>query len=226
MKKIIIAIDGNSGCGKSTTAKAVAKTLKYIYIDTGAMYRAVTLYFIRNDIDLKDEKQVAKALEHIQISFKYDPEQGLNETYLNAENVEAEIRGMEVSNWVSPVSAISLVRKKMVEQQRELGMAKGVVMDGRDITTVVFPDADLKIFMKADLDVRAGRRKKELKERGKDVGMHVVVKNLEDRDRIDSSRADSPLRKADGAYEIDTSHLTFDEQVKKVLDLAGTIING
>jgi cytidylate kinase len=226
MKNIIIAIDGNSGCGKSTTAKAVAKILKYIYIDTGAMYRAVTLYFIRNNIDLKDEKQVTNALEHIHISFKYDPEQGLNVTYLNGENVEAEIRGMEVSNWVSPVSSISLVRRKMVEQQRELGKGKGVVMDGRDITTVVFPDADLKIFMKADLDVRAGRRKKELKEKGKDVGMHDVVKNLEDRDRIDSSRADSPLKKADGAYEIDTSHLTFDEQVKKVLDLAGTIING
>ncbi len=225
MRKIIIAIDGNSGCGKSTTAKAVAKALNYIYIDTGAMYRAVTLYFLRNGVDINDDKQIAEALDHIHISFKYNPEKKQNETYLNGENVEEEIRGMEVSNFVSPVSAIPMVRRKMVQQQRELGEGKGVVMDGRDISTVVFPDADLKIFMKADLDVRAERRRKELKEKGKDVDLDKVVENLENRDHIDSSRADSPLKKAEGAYEIDTSHLTFDEQVQKVLDLANAIIN-
>ncbi len=226
MKKIIIAIDGNSGCGKSTTAKAVAKALQYIYIDTGAMYRAVTLYFIRHGVDLNDEEQVAKALKDIHITFKYDPERGVNETYLNGENVEEEIRGMEVSSLVSPVSAIPMVRRKMVEQQRELGRDKGVVMDGRDIGTVVFPDADLKIFMKADLKIRAERRKKELKEKGKKVNLENVVKNLEDRDHIDSNRADSPLKKAEGAYEIDTSHLKFDEQVQIVLDLAKAVIKG
>jgi len=223
MKKIIIAIDGNSGCGKSTTAKAVARALQYIYIDTGAMYRAVTLYFIRNEVDLNDKEQVADALKGIHISFKYDPLQGLNEAYLNGENVEEEIRGMEVSNLVSPVSAIPMVRRKMVEQQREMGNAKGVVMDGRDIGTVVFPNAALKIFMLADLDVRAERRKKELRENGKKVVLDEVVKNLENRDKIDSSRADSPLKKADGAYVIDTSHIAFEEQVQRVMDLVDEI---
>lgn len=223
MKEIIIAIDGGSGCGKSTTAKAVARALHYIYIDTGAMYRAVTLYFIRNEIDLNDEKQVADALNHIHISFKYDPAGGLNEAYLNGENVEGEIRGMEVSNLVSPVSAIPMVRRKLVEKQRAMGNAKGVVMDGRDIGTVVFPNAELKIFMMADLEVRADRRKKELGEKGTQVMLEDVVKNLDNRDKIDSSRADSPLKKADGAFVIDTSHITFDEQVQRVLNLADEI---
>jgi len=223
MKEIIIAIDGNSGCGKSTTAKAVAKNLHYIYIDTGAMYRAVTLYFIRNEIDLDDEEQVASALNNIHISFKYDPSLGLNEAYLNSENVEEEIRGMDVSNLVSPVSAISMVRRKMVEQQREMGKGKGVVMDGRDIGTVVFPEAELKIFMSANLEVRADRRKKELKEKGKQVVLDEVAQNLKSRDQIDSSRVDSPLKKADGAYEIDTSYISFEEQVQRVLDLADEI---
>ena len=223
MKEIIIAIDGNSGCGKSTTAKAVAKNLHYIYIDTGAMYRAVTLYFIRKEIDLDDEGQVASALKNIHISFKYDPSLGLNEAYLNNENVEEEIRGMDVSNLVSPVSAISMVRRKMVEQQREMGKGKGVVMDGRDIGTVVFTEAELKIFMSANLEVRADRRKKELKEKGKQVVLDEVAKNLKSRDQIDSSRADSPLKKADGAYEIDTSYILFEEQVQRVLDLADEI---
>ncbi len=223
MKEIIIAIDGNSGCGKSTTAKAVAKKLHYIYIDTGAMYRAVTLYFIRNEIDLDDEQQVAGALKNIHISFKYNSSLGLNEAYLNNENVEEEIRDMEVSGLVSPVSAISIVRRKMVEQQREMGKGKGVVMDGRDIGTVVFPEAELKIFMSATLEVRASRRKKELKEKGKQVVLEEVTKNLENRDHIDSSRADSPLKKAIGAYEVDTSYISFEEQVQKVLDLADKI---
>ncbi len=219
MKNIVIAIDGNSGCGKSTTAKAVAKALKYIYIDTGAMYRAVTLFFIRNNVDLKDDKQVEEALNDIRISFEYNNETGTNDTFLNGENVECEIRQMEVSNLVSPVSEISRVRKKLVEQQRILGNGKGVVMDGRDIGTVVFPDADLKIFMTANLEVRAERRKKELLEKKSDVNLEEVVDNLRNRDRIDSSRADSPLKKADDAYEIDTSNISFDAQVNQVLEL-------
>jgi len=218
MEDIIIAIDGNSGCGKSTTAKAVAKSLGYIYIDTGAMYRAVTLYFIRNGIDLQDTKAVEKALREINISFMRNPESKTNETFLNGENVEGEIRGMAVSGLVSPVSEISLVRKKLVEQQREMGRKKGIVMDGRDIGTVVFPDAHLKIFMTANLETRAQRRKLELEEKGKDVPLEEVIRNLSDRDKIDSSRADSPLKKANDALEIDTSHLTIDEQVDLVLN--------
>ena len=225
MKKIIIAIDGNSGCGKSTTAKALAKKLHYIYIDTGAMYRAVTLFFIQHGIDLKNEEDVKNALDQIDISFKYNEETGHNDTYLNGKNVEKEIRKMEVSNLVSPVSEIPAVRRKLQEQQRRLGEAKGVIMDGRDIGTVVFPDADLKIFMTADLAVRAERRKKELLEKGSDVNLDEVNENLKNRDRIDSSRADSPLKKADDAIVVDTSHLTFDEQVNKILELAQQKIN-
>ena len=217
MKDIIVAIDGNSGCGKSTTAKAVAKALGYIYIDTGAMYRAVTLYFIRNNVDFKKPEAVAVALPNVQISFKFNPELERNEAYLNNENVEAEIRGMEVSNLVSPVSEISAVRRKLVEQQREMGLKKGIVMDGRDIGTVVFPQAELKIFMSANLETRAKRRKLELEEKGKDVAIEDVLANLSNRDRIDSSRADSPLKKAEDAYEIDTSEITIDQQVELVL---------
>ena len=220
MKKIIIAIDGNSGCGKSTTAKALAKKLHYIYIDTGAMYRAVTLFFIEHDIDLNNEEDVKNALAQIDISFKYNEETGHNDTYLNGKNVEREIRQMEVSNLVSPVSEIPAVRRKLQEQQRRLGEDKGVVMDGRDIGTVVFPDADLKIFMTADLEVRAERRRKEMHEKGMNVELNEVIVNLKERDRIDSSRADSPLKKADDAIVVDTSHLTFDEQVNKILELA------
>ncbi len=220
MKKIIIAIDGNSGCGKSTTAKALAKKLHYIYIDTGAMYRAVTLFFIEHDIDLNNEEDVKNALAQIDISFKYNEETGHNDTYLNGKNVEREIRQMEVSNLVSPVSEIPAVRRKLQEQQRRLGEDKGVVMDGRDIGTVVFPDADLKIFMTADLEVRAERRRKEMHEKGMNVELNEVIANLKERDRIDSSRADSPLKKADDAIVVDTSHLTFDEQVNKILELA------
>lgn len=220
MKKIIIAIDGNSGCGKSTTAKALAKKLHYIYIDTGAMYRAVTLFFIEHDIDLNNEEDVKNALAQIDISFKYNEETGHNDTYLNGKNVEREIRQMEVSNLVSPVSEIPAVRRKLQEQQRRLGEDKGVVMDGRDIGTVVFPDADLKIFMTADLEVRAERRRKEMHEKGMNVELNEVIANLKERDRIDSSRADSPLKKANDAIVVDTSHLTFDEQVNKILELA------
>ncbi len=225
MKKIIIAIDGNSGCGKSSTAKAIAKQLQYIYIDTGAMYRAVTYFFIKNNIDLQNEQDVAEALKQIDISFEYNIPTSKNETYLNGKNVEYQIRQMEVSNLVSPVSEISAVRRKLVEQQRRMGQGKGVVMDGRDIGTVVFPDAELKIYMTASLEVRAERRRLELQEKGVEVDLKEVMENLSKRDQIDSSRKDSPLKKADGAIEIDTSNLTFDEQVNKILVLVDKLID-
>lgn len=224
MKKIIIAIDGNSGCGKSSTAKAIARELQYIYIDTGAMYRAVTLFFIEHGVDLKNDTDVTQALQQIDISFEFNRNTGRNETYLNGMNVEHDIRQMEVSNLVSPVSEISRVRRKLVDQQRRLGQQKGVVMDGRDIGTVVFPEAELKIFMTASLEVRAQRRKLELKEKGVTVDLQEVLENLQSRDRIDSSRADSPLKKAEDAIDIDTSHMAFEEQVQKILDLARGII--
>jgi len=219
MKEIVIAIDGNSGCGKSSTAKVLAQKLKYIYIDTGAMYRAVTLFFIKHNIDLKNDLDVEQALKQIDISFEYNIETGKNETFLNGKNVENEIRQMEVSNLVSPVSEISKVRRKLVDQQRRMGEGKGVVMDGRDIGTVVFPNAELKIFMTADLEVRAERRKLELAEKGSIVDLSDVIENLKTRDNIDSSRADSPLKKADDAQVVDTSTLTFDEQVDQILHL-------
>ncbi|MDZ7605274.1 MAG: (d)CMP kinase [Cyclobacteriaceae bacterium] len=169
MKEIIIAIDGNSGCGKSSTAKVIARELQYIYIDTGAMYRAVTLFFIEHGVDLKNDTDVELALQQIDISFEFNRTTGKNETYLNGMNVEHDIRQMKVSNLVSPVSEISRVRRKLVDQQRRLGQQKGVVMDGRDIGTVVFPEAELKIFMTASLEVRAQRRKLELEEKGVEV---------------------------------------------------------
>ncbi|NJN25410.1 MAG: (d)CMP kinase [Cyclobacteriaceae bacterium] len=219
MKKIVVALDGNSGCGKSSTAKVLARRLKFIYIDTGAMYRAVTLFFIKNKVDIKNDLDVEQALKEVDISFVYNIESGKNETFLNGKNVEAEIRGMEVSNMVSPVSEISRVRKKLVEQQRRLGEGNNVVMDGRDIGTVVFPHADLKIFMTADLEVRAQRRQKELKEQGVEVPLTEVIDNLRNRDVIDSSRKDSPLRQAPDAHVVDTSLLTFDQQVEHILRL-------
>lgn len=225
MEKIIIAIDGNSGCGKSSTAKALARELQYIYIDTGAMYRAVTYFFIKNGIDLKNEQDVAGALNQIDVSFEYNISTGKNETYLNGKNVEFQIRQMEVSNLVSPVSEISAVRRKLVEQQRRMGQQKGVVMDGRDIGTVVFPQAELKIFMTASLEIRAERRQLELREKGTEVDIKEVIENLGSRDHIDSSREDSPLKKAEGAIEVDTSNLTFDEQVRQILVLAKELID-
>lgn len=215
----MIAIDGNSGCGKSSTAKVLARKLKYIYIDTGAMYRAVTLFFIKYQIDLKNDLAVEEALKQIDISFKYNIDTGENETFLNGKNVEKKIREMEVSNLVSPVSELSRVRRKLVEQQRRLGEGKGVVMDGRDIGTVVFADAELKIYMTADLKVRAFRRQKELQGNNTKVELEDVMGNLKNRDIIDTSRADSPLKKADDAYVIDTSNLAFDEQVNQILSL-------
>ncbi len=204
MKKIIIAIDGFSGCGKSTTARGVAKELNYIYLDSGAMYRAVTRFFLLHSVDLKDELQVAQALEEIQLSFEMTS-QGY-QIAMNGTIVEPDIRSMEVSRKVSDVASISAVRRQLVSQQQMLGKEKGVVMDGRDIGTVVFPDAELKVFMRASLDIRAERRLLELKERRIDSTLTQVLDNLKRRDRIDSSRADSPLMKAEDAVELDTSN--------------------
>lgn len=218
--KIIIAIDGLSGCGKSSTAKAASKKLNYTYIDSGAMYRAVTLYFLNNDIKEEDKAAIESVLQNIHITFKYNKEKDRNETYLNDEMVEDDIRTMKVSDNVSWVSAISAVRKKMVEQQQKLSIGKGVIMDGRDIGTVVFPNADLKIFMTADTEVRALRRKLELKEKGIEVSLREVIENLKKRDEIDSNREDSPLKKAKDAIELNTTHLNFDQQVENVVNLA------
>ncbi len=220
MSKINIAIDGLSGCGKSSTAKAVAKALHYKFIDTGAMYRAVTLYFIQNDIDLTNHDQVMQALSEIQIDFEFNQKSQKNETILNQQNVEEEIRKMDVSQKVSPVSAIKEVRVAMVAQQQEMGKYRGVVMDGRDIGSVVFPDAELKVFMTASTEIRAKRRKEELAAKGEIVDLKDIIENLESRDHQDSTRAESPLIKVEDAIEIDTSDLKFENQVQKVLDLA------
>lgn len=219
-KRINIAIDGLSGCGKSSTAKAVAKELGYTFIDTGAMYRSVTLYFIRNNVDINDSAAVDLALSQIKIEFRYNKDLQKAETYLNQQNVENEIRKVYVAEQVSQVAALKPVRVAMVKQQQEMGRSKGVVMDGRDIGSVVFPDAELKVFMTASTDVRALRRVSELEAKGEKVDFQEIKKNLEDRDRIDSTRVESPLIKVDDAVEIDTSHLQFNDQVEKVLTLA------
>jgi len=220
MKKIIIAIDGYSACGKSTTAKMVASILNYGYIDTGAMYRAVTLFFLDNYIDITNPKSVTKALSAIEINFHCSPKSGENETHLNGLKVEGVIRDMRVSEKVSEVSAIKAVRVAMVAQQQKMGKNKSIVMDGRDIGTVVFPMADLKIFMTADFDIRAERRQKELLEKGNLVDLVIVQNNLSKRDQIDTNRKESPLKKANDAIQIDTTHVTFDEQVEQIVNLA------
>lgn len=220
MSRINIAIDGLSGCGKSSTAKAVAKSLHYKFIDTGAMYRAVTLYFIQNNIDLADHDRVMYALSEIKVDFEFNQESQKNETILNQQNVEQEIRKMYVAEKVSSVSAIKEVRLAMVAQQQEMGKHKGVVMDGRDIGSVVFPDAELKVFMTASTQVRAKRRQEELAAKGEVVDLKDIMENLESRDHQDSTRAESPLIKVGDAIEIDTSDLKFDNQVQKVLNLA------
>lgn len=219
MTKIIIAIDGHSATGKSSTAKKVAKHLGYIYLDSGAMYRAATLYFLRNNISLTDESAVNNALSKIQIEFKKDA-LGLPLTYLNGANVEEEIRSMKVSGKVSAVSALKPVRVAMVAQQRKLGGAKGIVMDGRDIGSVVFPEAELKIFMTASARIRAERRLKELEEKGDKTPFEEVLKNVIERDEKDSTRKESPLLKVEDAIEIDNSTMTFDAQVQKIIQLA------
>lgn len=224
MRKIVIAIDGYSGCGKSTTAKSVAAQLGYAYIDSGAMYRAVTLYFHQNYINIENPVAVSKALENINIKFVFNSQSKCNEVFLNGLNVEEEIRKLYVSDKVSEVSAIPAVRHQMTAIQKKLGKKKGVVMDGRDIGTTVFPEAELKIFMMADVFLRAQRRQKELLEKDEVVGLEEIIENLKKRDHIDTTRKESPLVKADDAYCIDTSFLTIEEQVEKVLEIATTTI--
>jgi CMP/dCMP kinase len=219
LKKIVIAIDGYSACGKSTTAKMVAGVLGYRYIDTGAMYRAVTLYFLDHHISLTHPKDISRALLDVQVTFKNNSK-NVTETYLNGLNVEKEIRKMKISQNVSQVSTIKEVRHAMVEQQRRLGKEKGVVLDGRDIGTVVFPNADLKLFMVADIALRAYRRQKELMERDQLVDLDDVIENIRQRDLIDTTRTESPLRQAEDAIVIDTTHITIDEQVDEVVRLA------
>ena len=216
MKKITIAIDGHSSCGKSTMAKALAKKLGYIYVDTGAMYRAVTLYCMRNDLFDADGNVNAEALQaampDVKVSFKFNEETGRPDTYLNGERVEDIIRSIEVSNNVSKVAAIPFVREAMVDQQREMGKEKGIVMDGRDIGTTVFPDAELKIFVTASAEVRAQRRYDELQAKGMPADYDDILKNVQERDYIDSHREVSPLRQADDALLLDNSHMTIEEQ--------------
>lgn len=222
-KKITIAIDGFSSTGKSTVAKRLAKDLGYIYVDTGAMYRAVTLYMMRKVFVSEsnfNKEAILRHLPFVDLEFKLNKKTGNADMYMEEENVEKEIRYMEVSRHVSRVSAIPEVRKKLVEQQQEMGKEKGVVMDGRDIGTVVFPDAELKIFMTASTEKRAQRRYDELIERGEDVEYEEVEKNVKERDYLDSTREDSPLRKADDAIEFDNSNLGLEEQFEKVLKIA------
>ena len=216
-KKIIITIDGWSSCGKSTLAKQLAKKLGYKYIDSGAMYRAITLYFLRNHVDWTDEKEVREALLNITLEFEYNPVSDKSEIILNGENVEYVIRDLVVAEKVSDVAAIKAVRDFAVAQQQKMGEKKGIVMDGRDIGTVVFPNAELKIFMTADNAVRVERRFKELYDKNPNITIEEVKNNLEMRDYIDSHREVSPLRKADDAVILDNTNLTPDEQLKKTL---------
>lgn len=219
-QKIIITIDGWSSCGKSTLARQLARELGYVYIDSGAMYRAITLYFLRNHVDWTNPEAVHKALENIHLEFQSNHKTGQSEIYLNGENVEYVIRDLVVAEKVSEVAAIREVREFAVRQQQQMGKNKGIVMDGRDIGTVVFPDAALKIFMTADKDVRVRRRFQELYEKNPNVTMEEVKANLEMRDYIDSHREVSPLRKADDALVLDNSHLTIKEQLDIALQWA------
>ena len=216
MKKITIAIDGFSSCGKSTMAKDLAREVGYIYVDTGAMYRSVTLYALRNALFLDDgkvdEERLHADIDKINIMFRLNAETGRPDTYLNGECVENEIRGLEVSSRVSLIAAIPFVREKLVREQQKMGQAKGIVMDGRDIGTVVFPDAELKIFVTASAEVRAQRRYDELRAKGMPADYADILKNVQERDYIDSHRAVSPLKKAADAIELDNSHMTIAEQ--------------
>ena len=227
-KKITIAIDGFSSTGKSTLAKQLAKHLGYVYVDTGAMYRAVTFFAMQNGYitaDYFDKQTLINSLPSIKLHFEFNPELGFAEMYLNDVNVEREIRTLDVSNFVSLVAEVSEVRAKLVEQQQEMGKGKGIVMDGRDIGTVVFPKAELKVFMTASSEMRAQRRFEELQEKGQSVSYEEVFKNVEQRDYIDTHRDDSPLRKADDAIEIDNSYLTREEQFNAVLEMVDEVIN-
>lgn len=223
MKKITIAIDGYSSCGKSTMAKQLARKLGYIYVDTGAMYRSVTLYALRNGIfnadGSIDTERLQAEMPNIHISFQLNASTGTPDTYLNGELVEKEIRSLQVSNHVSPIAALPFVREALVALQRQMGAAKGVVMDGRDIGTTVFPDAELKVFVTASAAVRAQRRYDELQAKGMPAKLEDILKNVEERDYIDTHREVSPLRKADDAVELDNSHMTIPEQDKWLMDI-------
>ncbi|MFK8266845.1 (d)CMP kinase [Capnocytophaga cynodegmi] len=242
MQKIIIAIDGFSSTGKSSTAKKVAQQLGYVYVDTGAMYRTVTYLAVKegyiattgvenektgkfeNTIHVKKEELIKK-LKNSSLSFKYNSELGFSEMYLNGKNIEREIRSIEVANLVSEIAKIPEIRVYLVDLQRKMSQEKGIVMDGRDIGTVVFPDAELKIFMTASEQIRAERRFRELQEKGENVSFEEVLKNVQQRDFLDTTRKESPLIKANDAIEIDNSHLIFEEQVNKILLLAEEKIN-
>lgn len=216
-QKIIIAVDGFSSCGKSTFAKAIARRLGYIFIDTGAMYRAVTLYALEHGAirsGIVDEEAVVRLLDQIAITFRFNPDRGASDIYVNGDLAEGKIRTIEVSNCVSRVSAIPEVRSKLVAMQQEMGRRKGVVMDGRDIGTVVFPHAEMKLFMTADPHVRALRRYDELRAKGDDVSLEQIEENVRSRDKADMSRAVSPLHQADDAIVLDNSHMTVDEQME------------
>jgi len=218
-KKIIIAIDGYSSTGKSTLAKKIAQKLNYIYVDTGAMYRAVSLYAMQNgfiDNDTFSKGNLISKLPNIDLKFKYNNELGYAEIYLNGKNVEQEIRGLEVSNMVSRVATVKEVRAKLVELQKKMGLDKGIVMDGRDIGTVVFPKAELKIFMTASADKRAKRRYNEMVDNGKDISYESILKNVTERDLMDTTRKDSPLEKAEDAIAIDNSNLNVTQTFEKV----------
>ena len=225
-KKITIAIDGFSYTGKSTLAKQLANHLGYVYVDTGAMYRAVTLFAMQNgyiNADSFDKQALINSLSFIKLNFEFNANVGFAEMYLNGINIENEIRTIEVSNFVSKVAEVSEVRSKLVEQQQEMGKGKGIVMDGRDIGTVVFPDAELKIFMTASAETRAQRRFDELQSKGQNVSYEAVLKNVQERDYIDTHRDDSPLVIADDAIEIDNSYLSRQEQFDLVLELVDEI---
>jgi cytidylate kinase len=216
-KRIIIAIDGHSSCGKSTFAKAIAARLGYIFIDTGAMYRAVTLYALENgaiETCMANEQKIEAMLDDININFRFNPERGASDIYVNGDMVEGKIRTIEVSNCVSAVSSIGAVRSKLVAMQQAMGRDGGVVMDGRDIGTVVFPNAELKIYMTADAMVRAERRYKELTAKGDKVSLEEIYENVVSRDHADMTRAISPLRKADDAIVLDNSHMSVEEQME------------
>ncbi|HEY5966780.1 MAG TPA: (d)CMP kinase [Chitinophagaceae bacterium] len=223
-KKIIIAIDGWSSCGKSTLAKELAKELGYLYVDSGAMYRAITLYFLRNHVDWTDKNEVKNALDEISLEFIYNEKSEQSEMHLNGENVEYVIRDLVVAEKVSDVAAIKEVRKFAVEQQQVMGKRKGVIMDGRDIGTVVFPKAELKIFLTADNAVRVERRFKELFDKNPNITIEEIKANLEMRDYIDSNREESPLRKADDAILVDNTNMTAKETIQKVVKLAKQVI--
>ena len=222
MKKITIAIDGYSSCGKSTMAKDLAKRIGYVYVDTGAMYRAVTLFALRNGLFAEDgavlTDELEKRMEEISISFKFNPETQKPDTYLNGELVEKEIRSLEVSNHVSPIAAVPFVRTAMVAQQQAMGQEGGIVMDGRDIGTTVFPNAELKIFVTASAEVRAQRRYDELVSKGMPEPYEEILKNVQERDYIDTHREVSPLRQADDALLLDNSHMTIPEQNAWVME--------